>query len=337
MRGACNGLILEVTESAVTLSSAKPHFEFDEFSIAKMPEHSNEEFVFNATFVNNGKLNATVILVPVINHYKDGEKVKSERLTGSAESFQILDVNNILITFKVPEAFAQSGTYTITFEYLTTNCYVGEDGGLPGNFDHNKLKSVKGESTPFEVEIIPEDYDEYDYSFSAEFVGQETQGENVVAIIRTTMGKDISEYKFLTSNETHENALEALAEYIISGEYDDVHTLNSSAEFKIPLEEGEYAIVFVLYDVNGKPLDGYYTVIFNLTTGIENVEENGTEISFDSNNNLITVAKEGVIELLDAGGRLVKRANGSNISIPELETGIYIVRYNRNVVKVVKR
>lgn len=337
LRGTDNGLILEVTEGSVTLSSAEPRFEFDEFSIVKMPEHSNEEFVFNATFVNNGKLNATVILVPVINHYKDGEKVKSERLTGSAESFQILDVNNILITFRVPEAFAQSGTYTITFEYLTTNSYIGEDDGLPGNFDQSKLKPIAGESAPFDVEIIPEDHDEYDYSFSAEFVGQETQGENVVAIIRTTMGKDISEYKFLTSNETHENALEALAEYIVSGEYDDVHTLNSSAEFKIPLEEGEYAIVFVLFDVNGEPLDWYYTIIFNLTTGICNIGDNGTGINYDSNSNVISVAKEGVIELLDAGGKVVKRANGSNISIADLETGIYIVRYNRNVVKVVKR
>ena len=74
-----------------------------------------------------------------------------------------------------------------------------------------------------------------------------------------------------------------------------------------------------------------------MATGIEDIEDNGTGINYDSNSNEISVAKEGVIELLDAGGRLVKRANGSNISIADLEAGIYIVRYNKNIVKVVKR
>ena len=338
LNGTDNGLILEVTDSAVTLSLAEPHFEFGEFNIVKMPEHSNEEFVFNATFVNNGKLNATVILVPVINHYKDGEKVKSERLTGSAESFQILDVNNILVTFKVPEAFAKSGTYTITFEYLTTNSYVGEDGGLPGNFDKSKLKSIKGESTPFEVEITPEDDDEYDYSFSAEFVGQDTCDGDTVAVIRATMGKDISECKFVISNETNEDALEAIAEYIAKGEYDDdCHTLNKSTDIKISLVAGEYAVVFVLYDVNGEPLDEYCTIIFNLATGLENIKDNESEIHFDWSNNVISVAKEGVIELLDESGRLLKRVNGDNVSTADLETGMYIVKYNKNIVKIVKK
>ena len=338
LNGTDNGLILEVTDSAVTLSLAEPHFEFGEFNIVKMPEHSNEEFVFNATFVNNGKLNATVILVPVINHYKDGEKVKSERLTGSAESFQILDVNNILVTFRVPEAFAKSGTYTITFEYLTTNSYVGEDGGLPGNFDKSKLKSIKGESTPFEVEITPEDDDEYDYSFSAEFVGQDTCDGDTVAVIRATMGKDISECKFVISNETNEDALEAIAEYIAKGEYDDdCHTLNKSTDIKISLVAGEYAVVFVLYDVNGEPLDEYCTIIFNLATGLENIKDNESEIHFDWSNNVISVAKEGVIELLDASGRLLKRVNGDNVSTADLETGMYIVKYNKNIVKIVKK
>ena len=337
MRGACNGLILEVTESAVTLSSATPNFEFHEFSIVKMPEHSNEELVFNATFANKSKLNTTVIMVPVINQYEDGEKVQSKRIIDSAIVMDIVDVNNVIMTFTVPEAFAESGTYSISFEYLATSIYKIEEVGIQGVFDQNKLKSVKGESTPFEVEIIPEDYDEYDYSFSAEFVGQETQGENEVAIIRTTMGKDISEYKFLISDDTSEEVIEAFAIYIASGFCAECHTLNKSTELKVPLTPGKYALVVVLYDVNGEPLDEYYTVIFNLATGIEDIEDNGTGINYDSNSNEISVAKEGVIELLDAGGRLVKRANGSNISIADLEAGIYIVRYNRNIVKVVKR
>lgn len=337
MRGTCNGLILEVTEVAITLSSVAPRFEFDEFSIIEMPEHSNEELVFNATFTNKSKLNATVILVPVINRYEDGTKVKSERMAGSAVALDILDVNNIIATFTVPRAFAQSGTYTISFEYMTTSQYIEDEEGLPGKFDKSKLKSVAGESAPFEVEIIPADDDEYDYSFSVEYLGQETYDEYLCAVIRTIMGKDISEYKFLISNETHENALEAVAEYIASGECGECHTLNRSAEFRIPLEEGEYGIVFVLYDVNGEPLDEYFTCIFNLTTGIEDVEENVAGIHYDSDSNVISVAKESVIEVLDASGRAVKRANSSNISIADLETGIYIVKYDKNIVKVVKR
>ena len=338
LRGTDNGLILEVTDSAVTLSLAEPHFEFDKFNIVKMPEHSNEELVFNATFVNNGKLNATVILVPVINHYKDGEKVKCERLTGSAESFQILDVNNILITFEVPEAFAKSGTYTITFEYLTTNSYIGEDDGLPGNFDMSRLKSIKGESAPFEVEIIPDGDDEYDYSFSAEFIGQETFDGSTFAVIRAAMGKDVSECKFVISNETNENAHEAIAKCIALGEYDnDCYILNESKDVKIPLVDGEYALVFVLYDVNGEPLDKYYTVIFNLATGLENIKDNESGIHFDRSNKVVSVAKEGVIELLDASGRLLKRVNGNSVSTADLETGMYIVKYNKNIVKVFLR
>ena len=41
--------------------------------------------------------------------------------------------------------------------------------------------------------------------------------------------------------------------------------------------------------------------------------------------------------MLDASGRVVKRVNGCNLSIANLEKGIYIVKNNKNVVKVVKR
>ena len=67
------------------------------------------------------------------------------------------------------------------------------------------------------------------------------------------------------------------------------------------------------------------------------VEGDGTGIDFDRNNNLVSVAGDGVIELLDASGRVLKKVNGNNISIADLETGIYIVRYNNNTVKVVKK
>ena len=105
----------------------------------------------------------------------------------------------------------------------------------------------------------------------------------------------------------------------------------------ISLNVTEYAIVVVLYDVNGEPLDEYYSYIFNLTTGIENIEDGQSVISIDWNNNVVSVAEEGVIELLDASGRVVKRVNGCNLSIANLEKGIYIVKNNKNVVKVVKR
>ena len=101
--------------------------------------------------------------------------------------------------------------------------------------------------------------------------------------------------------------------------------------------DGEYALVFVLYDVNGEPLDKYYTVIFNLATGLENIKDNESEIHFDRSNKVISVAKEGVIELLDASGRLLKRVNGNSVSTADLETGMYIVKYNKNIVKVFLR
>ena len=107
IRSACNGLILEVTENEVTLSSPKPSYELDEFNIVKMPEHSHEKFVFNATFANNSKTNKMVVLVPVINHYENGVKVKSEVKTEAAVTTLLLDTNNILVTFTIPEA---SGT-----------------------------------------------------------------------------------------------------------------------------------------------------------------------------------------------------------------------------------
>ena len=74
-----------------------------------------------------------------------------------------------------------------------------------------------------------------------------------------------------------------------------------------------------------------------MTTGLEKIEDKGSEIHIDWNNSVISVAKDGIIELLDASGRLVKRVNGNNISIADLETGIYIVKYNEDIVKVVKR
>ena len=45
----------------------------------------------------------------------------------------------------------------------------------------------------------------------------------------------------------------------------------------------------------------------------------------------------GVIELLDASGRLIREVNGNYVSIADLENGIYIVRYNENIVKLVKK
>ena len=114
--------------------------------------------------------------------------------------------------------------------------------------------------------------------------------------------------------------------------------MKESAEIRINFESaGKFAVVVVLYGADGEPLDGYFTEIFELTTGIENVEDNESAISFDWNNNIISVAKAGIIEVLDASGRVVKRASGSNISIADLEAGIYIVKYNKHVVKVVKR
>ena len=330
MRGACNGLILEVTEDAITLSSPKPSYKLDEFRIIKMPERSNEELVFNATFANESKINRTVILVPVINHYENGVKVKSEQKTDAAVTTELLDANNIIVTFTIPNALAQSGTYSVSFEYL----FNEEDDDA---IDTSKLISIAGESKPFDVEIIPADNNEYDYSFSAEFIGQETSEEGEIAVINATMGKDISECKFLVVADTNEETLEAVAEYIASTESEEFYTLNESAELRLSLTAGEFGIVFVLYDVNGEPLDEYYTCIFNLTTGIEDIEAGESGISIDWNCNVISVAGKGAIELLDASGKLVKKANGSNISIADLEKGIYIVKHNGNTVKVVKR
>ena len=326
MRGAYNGLILEVTESAVILSSPMPNYELDKFHTVKMPKHSNEEFVFNATFANNSKVNRTVVLVPVINRYENGVKVNSEQKIDAAVALELLDVNNVIATFTVPSAFAQSGTYTVSFEYA----YSEEDSSAP--VDKDKLKSIAGESAPFEVEITSE---EYDYSFSFEFVGQETVDETEYAILRAIMGKDISECRYLIVDETDEEILEGVAAYIASG--NECYKLDHSAEFKIPLAVGEHAIVVVLYDVYGEPLDEYFTQIFELTTGIENIGYVGTGIDFDWNNNVISVAGEGAIELLDASGRLVKKANGNSISTADLEKGIYIVKHNGNIVKVIKR
>jgi hypothetical protein len=74
-----------------------------------------------------------------------------------------------------------------------------------------------------------------------------------------------------------------------------------------------------------------------LTTGIDNVKGENSEIYFDRNNNVISVAKKGVIELLDVNGRVVKRVYGNNISVVDIEAGIYSVKYNNNVAKIVKR
>lgn len=46
LRGAYNGLILEVTEDAITLSSPKPCFELDELFVVTMPQYSNEKLAF---------------------------------------------------------------------------------------------------------------------------------------------------------------------------------------------------------------------------------------------------------------------------------------------------
>ena len=337
IRSECNGLILEVTENAVTLSSPMPNYELDKFQIVKMPEHSTEKFVFNATFANNSKINRTVVLVPVINYYENGVKVQSERKTEAAVITDLLDVNNIIVTFRIPNAFAQSGTYTISFEYIFEG-EKNESDEESATIDINKLKSIAGESAQFEVEIIPEDGDEYDYNFSLEFVGQESDEEYEVAILRTTMGADISEYRLVVTDSTDEETLEEIATEIVTGQRNEYYSMKESAEIRINFESaGKFAVVVVLYGADGEPLDGYFTEIFELTTGIENVEDNESAISFDWNNNIISVAKAGVIELLDASGRVVKRASGSNISIADLEAGIYIVKYNKHVVKVVKR
>lgn len=47
MRGAYNGLILEVTEDAINLSSPKPCFELDELFVVTMPQYSNEKLILS--------------------------------------------------------------------------------------------------------------------------------------------------------------------------------------------------------------------------------------------------------------------------------------------------
>ena len=324
---------LEVTEDAITLSSPKPSYELDEFNIIKMPESSSGKFVFNATFANKSKINRTVVLVPVINHYENGVKVKSEVKAEAAVTTMLLDANNIIVTFTIPNAIAQSGTYTVSFEYLFDDEQDEESAAI----DPSKLKSIVGESAPFDVEITPEDSDGYDYSFSIELVGQESNEEYETAILRTTVGADISEYRFMVTDNTNEEALEKLADDIFSGKCEEYYRMKESAEIRINFEEaGIYGVVVVLYGVDGEPLDDYYVQIFTLTTGIEDVEDNESEIHFDTNNNVVSVAEAGVIELFDASGKLIREVNGNYVSIADFEDGIYIVRYNENVVKVVK-
>ena len=337
MRGSSNGLILNVTESAATLSSVTPIVGLDEFNIVKMPEHSNESLVFNATFSNSTILNSLIVAVPVINlHNEEGAIVESKRVKQGAVAFEVLDVSNVAATFTVPHAFAQSGTYSVSFEYhTTTNISIWNDG-LLGSIDDSRLKPVAGQSKPFDVEIIPVDVDEYDYNFSIDLVRLQTVDEGTYAVMRTNMGKDISEYRFIVTDGDDEDIQDAIQE-MTKGDGDSYYSLNQSAEFMLPLEAEEFTVVVVFFDVNGELIEDYYTKSFNVATGVETVEGNNAKIKFDAKSNTISVAKAGVIELLDASGRLVKRANTSSLSIADLQAGIYIVKYSKNTIKVVKK
>lgn len=147
MRGDINCMKLVVDEEGATLTKAQPQLEVTGFKFRKAPEVQYDAASFDLSVINRNKHNALVVIVPIVNKLNGTAVVKSDTLVNKGVVFNAYENVNTLATYSISGAFAETGTYNITFAYDLRNSYTNHETAV----DKKKLKSIAGASDNFVI------------------------------------------------------------------------------------------------------------------------------------------------------------------------------------------
>ena len=150
VRGAENGLKLEVNDKSVTLSKILPEIEVTEVAFSATPLQKGDRIAFDAKFRSNNGRSATVLITPVLNKVHPDGSCTGTLLDENVALIQVYDDREIPATFDALPAIPDDGEFFISFKYNLKNEFI--DHGML--IDRAKLVDISGKSDNFIVEAL---------------------------------------------------------------------------------------------------------------------------------------------------------------------------------------
>ncbi|MBP3409023.1 MAG: C10 family peptidase [Bacteroidaceae bacterium] len=152
VRGAENGLRLEVADTKVRISKILPEIEVTETTFHATPSAKGDRIALDAKFRSNNGRSATVLIAPVLNKVLPGGGCESTVLSDDAVLIQVHDDEEIFATFDSGSTIPGDGEYFISFKYNMRNEYYNHSMEV----DKSQLVDIKGKSGSFVVEALPD-------------------------------------------------------------------------------------------------------------------------------------------------------------------------------------
>lgn len=152
VRGAENGLLLEVGDTYVTLSKELPAIEVSSVTFHKTPHMKGDGLAFDARFKTVNDKGATVLIVPVVNRLLENGSYSRTILTSEAEMIQVYDDRDIVATFETSYAFPDYGEYYLSFMYNLKNEFIDRTMDV----DNANLFDIEGKCENFIIEPLPD-------------------------------------------------------------------------------------------------------------------------------------------------------------------------------------
>lgn len=287
VRGAENGLLLEVGDTYVTLSKELPAIEVSSVTFHKTPQMKGDGLAFDARFKTVNDKGATVLIVPVVNRLLDNGSYSRAILTSEAEMIQVYDDRDIVATFETSYAFPDDGEYYLSFMYNLKNEFIDRTMDV----DNANLFDIAGKSSDI---IIKSQFDGATPSTTAISATSVNWGESLE--VKATV-KNIT-----TTSDSFTGILAIVIEenstkksYVLAKEY--VEGLAKNAKVELSYKAPDYAPIVV---------PGYYTAyVCEVKNGkLEKIKQSATTCDF--------AIGTGASNLVYADARMVIN-DGSNV------------------------
>lgn len=147
MPGANNGLSIEVTDKKVIVTNALPKATLSRLTFQPRPMFIGDKISFEARFVNRNKDNRNILVVPVFNKENADGTWTSEPQTDNAKLIEVLDEQEIALSYSTNIRLNTAGRYFISFAYNLRNPYLDSST----EFDTNKMYLVEGTSDTLNI------------------------------------------------------------------------------------------------------------------------------------------------------------------------------------------
>lgn len=147
VRGAENGLRLDVEEKQIQISKILPEVEVTEVAFHATPSLKGDRIALDAKFRSNNGRSATLLITPVLNKVQQDGTYTSTVLGAGAALIQVYDDREIFATFDTGSMIPSNGEYFISFKYNLRNEFIDLDKTI----DKATLVDVIGKSSNFIV------------------------------------------------------------------------------------------------------------------------------------------------------------------------------------------